>query len=144
MDAIHLRYGADHLRALFLAFCHWYLVVGIWFLTTPNTNYQLPITIHHTCFHTAARGSSGFSFASSRRISFDFSSRTFGGMILTSTISSPRAPSFTADGTPFSRRRNFCPHCVPGGIFSSVRPSMVGTSIFPPKPASVKLTGTVR
>ena len=45
--------------------------------------------------------------------------------------------------TPFSRRRNFWPFCVPCGIFSSVRPSMVGTSILAPSPASETATGTV-
>lgn len=63
----------------------------------------------YTFFHRSERGSSGFSFASSRRSSFVFSSRGMGTVIFTSTISSPRAPSFVAEGTPFSRRRSFCP-----------------------------------
>lgn len=56
-----------------------------------------------------ARGSSGFNLASSRRISFDRSSRGMGTVNLISTISSPRLPSLVAEGTPFSRRRSFCP-----------------------------------
>ena len=38
--------------------------------------------------------------------------------------------------------RNFCPFCVPCGIFSSALPSIVGTSIFAPSPASDTVTGT--
>ena len=94
--------------------------------------------------HSSARGSSGFSFASSRSSSLVSSSCGTGTAIFTSTISSPRTPSFVADGTPFSLSRSFCPDCVPGGILSSVRPSMVGTSTFAPSAASVTLTGTVR
>ena len=44
--------------------------------------------------------------------------------------------------TPFSRNRNFCPFLVPCGILSNARPSVVGTSIFAPKPASSIRTGT--
>jgi len=89
----------------------------------------------------SARGSSGFSFASSRRSSFVFSSRGIGTVTFTSTISSPRTPSLVAEGTPFSRKRSFCPDCVPGGTFNSARPSIVGTSIFAPRAASVAVTG---
>ena len=49
---------------------------------------------------SSSRGSSGFNFASSRRSSFVFSSRGIGTVIFTSMISSPRTPSFVADGTP--------------------------------------------
>ena len=72
------------------------------------------------------------------------SSRGMGTLTVISTISSPRTPSRVAEGTPFSRRRSFWPDCVPGGIFSRARPSIVGTSIFAPSAASVALTGTVR
>ena len=71
-------------------------------------------------------------------------SGAMGTVTVISTISSPRTPSLVADGTPFSRSRSFCPDCVPGGIFNSARPSIVGTSIFAPSAASVALTGTVR
>src|SRR6202035_1379030 len=86
----------------------------------------------------------GFNLASSRSNSFVRSSRGMGMVKVISTISSPRAPSFVADGTPFSRSRSFCPGCVPGGIFSRALPSMVGTSIFAPRAASLTVTGTVR
>ena len=43
---------------------------------------------------------------------------------------------------PFSRSRNFWPFCVPCGIFSSARPSIVGTSILVPSDASHTVTGT--
>ena len=44
----------------------------------------------HTPASISARGSSGFSFCNSRKISFDRSSCTFGTTIFTSTIWSPR------------------------------------------------------
>jgi hypothetical protein len=52
-----------------------------------------------------------------------------GTVIVISTISPPREPSRVADGTPFRSSRSFCPDYVPGGIFSSARPSIVGTSL---------------
>jgi hypothetical protein len=55
----------------------------------------------------------------------------------------PAMPRERTDGTPFSRRRSFCPLLVPGGTRSSERPSIVGTSIFAPRAASVTVMGTV-
>ena len=60
-----------------------------------------------TFLNKSARGSSGFSLASSRRISLERSSRGIGTVSLISTISSPRTPSLVAEGTPFSRKRSF-------------------------------------
>src|ERR1017187_6505310 len=56
----------------------------------------------------------------------------------TSTIWSPRW-LVRRLRTPFSRKRNLWALVVPWGIFSKVRPSMVGTSIFAPSAAA---TGT--
>ncbi len=84
----------------------------------------------YTFVQRSALGSSGFSLASSRRSSLVRSSLGIGTVIVISTISSPRTPSLVADGTPFSRRRSFCPDCVPGGIFSRARPSIVGNFDF--------------
>src|ERR1051326_7304716 len=97
----------------------------------------------HTLLHSSDRGSSGLSFCNSCHSSRAFKSRASGTTSLTSTISSPRCPSLVAEGTPFSRRRSFCPLCVPGGILSCERPSIVGTSIFAPSAASQASTGTV-
>src|ERR1051325_6595925 len=97
----------------------------------------------HTLLHSSDRGSSGFSFCNSCHSSRALRSRASGTATLTSTISSPRCSSRVAEGTPFSRSRSFCPLCVPGGIFSCERPSMVGTSIFAPRAASHAATGTV-
>src|SRR6476620_8415223 len=98
---------------------------------------------HYTLLHSSARGSSLCSSCKSCHSSRAFRSCAAGTMILTSTISSPRAPSCRAEGTPFSRRRSFCPLCVPGGIFNCDRPSIVGTSIFAPNADSQAATGTV-
>src|ERR1039458_3880990 len=62
----------------------------------------------------------------------------------TVTIWSPRCSGRPAFSTPRSRKRSFCPLCVPGGIFNCARPSMVGTSTFAPREASGTVTGTVR
>src|SRR5436305_15298713 len=96
-----------------------------------------------TLFHSSARGSSLCSACNSCHNSRAFMSCASGTMILISTISSPRLSSRVAEGTPFSRRRSFCPLCVPGGIFNCERPSMVGTSILPPSADSHAATGTV-
>src|ERR1700739_3182838 len=67
------------------------------------------LKLSYTLLHRSARGSSGFNLASSRSSSFVRSSWGMGTWTVISTISSPRAPSLVAEGTPFSRRRNFCP-----------------------------------
>src|SRR5205085_6460746 len=69
---------------------------------------------------------------------------TFGKVILTSTYWSPRTPPARKLGAPRSRRRNFCPDCVPGGTLSSALPSTVGTSIFAPSAASGTVIGTTQ
>src|SRR5262249_17289634 len=97
----------------------------------------------YSLLHSSALGSVGLSLCISCHSSRTFRSRASGTTILISTISSPRLPSLVAEGTPFSRRRSFCPLCVPGGTRSCERPSMVGTSIFAPSAASMAVTGTV-
>src|SRR5579864_64604 len=98
---------------------------------------------NQTFDHNSLRGSPALSFCISCHNSRTFKSRASGTTILISTISSPRLPSWVAEGTPFSRRRSFCPLCVPGGTRSCERPSMVGTSILVPSAASHAATGTV-
>src|SRR5689334_13135207 len=104
---------------------------------------QTPGRQDHTLPHKSARGSSACSLCNSCHSSRAFISWASGTIILISTISSPRLSVRVAEGTPFSRRRSFCPLCVPGGILSWDRPSMVGTSIFAPSADSHAATGTV-
>ena len=97
-----------------------------------------------TFAQSSARGSSGFSFASSRRISFDRSSAIRGTTTFTSTYWSPRTPGFKSDGAPLPRIRRVWPDWVPGGMRIIAGPSTVGTRTFVPSAASVTLNGTVQ
>src|SRR5262249_4120574 len=91
----------------------------------------------------STRGFVVFNFEYSRSNSFVSSEITFGHVTCTSTNWWPFAPGFLSDGAPRSRKRNFVPDCVPGGIRSCDLPSTVGTSIFAPKAASGTVIGTV-
>ena len=64
----------------------------------------------------ALRGFSGFSFSNCFRLSFVSSEITRGSDIFTSMNWSPRSFGFRKLGNPRSRRRNFCPDSVPGGM----------------------------
>src|SRR6266436_6425872 len=87
------------------------------------------------------RGSPG-STASSSFISLRTrSSVGLGTTTWISTYWSPRVPP-RALAIPFSRSRSVLPQFVPGGILTSERPSIVGTSIFAPSVASLTVTGT--
>src|SRR5690349_6900658 len=97
-------------------------------------NYSSPIS---------TRGFAEFNFEYSRSSSLVSSEITFGNVTCTSTNWWPFAPGLRNDGAPRSRKRNFCPDCVPGGMRNCDFPSTVGTSIFAPNAASGTVIGTV-
>src|SRR5215472_11598459 len=124
MQLVKLRHGADHISRLGPFFR------SRWHLYTP------------ALVNKSFRGSSGSIRSNSFIKLRTRSSVRFGTMTCTSTYWSPRVP-FRALGTPFSRKRSVLPLLVPGGIFTKERPSIVGTSIFAPKVASLTVTGTL-
>src|SRR5580700_1827526 len=104
---------------------------------TTTTRASYPVAL----LNKSARGSSGSMVSSSFIKLRTRSSVGFGTTTWISTYSSPRTPS-RALGTPFSRSRSVVPLLVAGGMRMSERPSIVGTSIFAPRVASLILTGT--
>src|SRR5579863_3852830 len=127
MQLVQLRHRADHVTGL---------------RSFPHTRH------HETSPQTVARenisrrGSSGSSLLNSFKRFRTRSSSGFGTTICTSTIWSPRLPGWRIEGAPFSRKRNFFPLFVAGGMRTCARPSIVGTSTFDPSDASVTVTGT--
>src|SRR5258707_10160282 len=88
------------------------------------------------------RGSAGATSSSSFISLRTRSSVGSGTTTWISTYWSPRSP-FRALGTPFSFNRSVLPLFVPGGMRTSERPSIVGTSTFAPSDASATVTGTL-
>src|SRR5580704_11178433 len=124
MQLINLRDGADHVPG-FGAFS------GLWRhgLHTP------------ALANKSLRGSAGATSSSSFIRLRTRSSVGSGTTTWISTYWSPRSP-LRALGTPFSFSRSVLPLFVPGGMRTSERPSIVGTSTFAPSDASDTVTGT--
>src|SRR6266436_5996245 len=125
VQLIDFRHGADHI-ARFGAFS------GLWRhgLHTP------------ALANKSLRGSAGATSSSSFISLRTRSSVGSGTTTWISTYWSPRSP-LRALGTPFSFSRNVLPLFVPGGMRTSERPSIVGTSTFAPSEASGTVTGTL-
>src|SRR5258705_2438465 len=125
MQLINFRNGADHVTG-FGAFSgsRWH---G---LHTP------------ALANKSLRGSAGATSSSSFINLRTRSSVGSGTTTWISTYWSPRSP-LRALGTPFSLSRNVLPLFVPGGMRTSDRPSIVGTSTFAPSEASATVTGTL-
>src|SRR5580704_10823697 len=110
--------------------------------------FSLPDGHGRPCPYTPAfvnkslRGSSGAMVSSSFISVRTRSSVGWGTTTWISTYWSPRDP-LRALGTPFSLRRRVLPLFVAGGMRTSARPSIVGTSTFAPRVASVTVTGTL-
>src|SRR5260370_1199347 len=108
--------------------------------------FQFPISNFHLPLHPPAllnksfRGSPGATLSNSfikLRTRFSFNDAATTEIY---TYWSPLAP-FLALGTPFSFSRSVFPLFVPGGILTSERPSIVGTSILAPNVASLTVIG---
>src|SRR4029453_6921638 len=124
MQFIKLSHGADHVAGFGASF-------------SSRGHRQTP-----AFENKSLRGSSGATVSSSFMMLRTRSSVGFGTITWISTYWSPRAP-LRALGTPFSRSRSVLPLLVAGGMRTRDRPSIVGTSTFAPRVASLTVTGTL-
>src|SRR5271155_3284905 len=126
MQLVQLRYRADHVPGFGPFSCSlWHGVA----LATARARRAAPYT--PAFVNRSLRGSSGAIVSSSFMSVRTRSSVGAGTTTWISTYWSPREPLRL--GTPFSLRRRVLPLLVEGGMRTSERPSIVGTSTFAPR-----------
>src|SRR5579885_2825833 len=134
VQLVQLGHGADHVAGsgVFFAFRR----------HKPISPFNWAARQTPALLKSALRGSAGATCSNSFIRLRTRSSVGSGTMISISTYSSPRAP-VRGFGTPFSRRRSVRPELVEGGMRTTERPSIVGTSTFAPSVASLTVTGSL-